>query len=107
METMVSIKSHSDALAHLGTRLRAARLARDEPMAMFARRIGVSVPTLRQMETGAPTVAIGYWVEALTTLGRVQELDAILAPAGGLLERAREARRPQRLRARRVVRSGE
>ena len=52
----------------LGQRLRLARLAREDCQQSFVFRIGVSVPTLRKMETGSPQVAIGTWVKALDLL---------------------------------------
>jgi transcriptional regulator with XRE-family HTH domain len=98
---MDSINETGDAIAQLGTRLRTARLARNEPMAVFARRIGVSVPTLRHMESGLTTVQIGYWANALWTLGRLDDVRTLLAPQGDLISRARIAQAPQRRRARR------
>lgn len=103
---MVSVDECSKALQALGARLRAARLARNEPMSTFAHRIGVSVPTLRAMESGVPTVQIGYWVLALWAIGQLDDLDRIFEQRGGLIERAREARRLGRKRARRPVKSG-
>ena len=67
METMVSINPYP-ALNELGARLRAERLARNEPQARFAARLGVSVPTLRRMEQGDPTAQIGHWLVALELL---------------------------------------
>jgi transcriptional regulator with XRE-family HTH domain len=96
---MVSITGAANALAQLGARLRAARLARDESMAVFAQRLGVSVPTLRAMERGADTVAIGYWANALWALDRISELDAVLVPAESLLDIARRAGQRSRQRA--------
>jgi len=42
-------------LQALGTRLREERLRRNETQALFAARVGVSVPTLRKMEAGDPS----------------------------------------------------
>ena len=66
-------------LQNLGSRLRAERIRRNETQALFAARIGVSVPTLRKMESGDPTVMVGYWSIALEILDRAGDLDAILA----------------------------
>lgn len=96
---MVSIIVSADALVDLGGRLRAARIAGNQTMAVFAARLGVSVPTLRDMERGAPTVQIGTWVNALWALDRLEELAGVLAQRASLLDRAREANRPQRNRA--------
>ena len=76
----------------MGSRLRSARLARNEPMSVFAERIGVSVPTLREMERGSSTVQIGFWLNAFWALGRLDELSPLIAERESLIERARRAR---------------
>ena len=86
---MFSINETVGHLVELGRRLRAARVARNETMAIFAERIGVSVPTLRAMERGAPSVQVGAWATALWALDRLDDLGTLLAPREGLLERAR------------------
>ena len=68
-------------------------------MAVFAARIGVSVPTLRDMERGAPTVQVGTWVNALWALDRLGDLDAVFAQRASLLDQARAASRRPRQRA--------
>lgn len=77
-----------DSLLRLGARLRAERLARNEPQARFAARLGVSVPTLRRMEQGDATAQIGSWLTALDLLGRAADFDALLAPRTSLFEQA-------------------
>jgi transcriptional regulator with XRE-family HTH domain len=96
---MVSVTAARQELARLGERLRSARLARDEPMATFAQRIGVSVPTLRAMEQGLDTVAIKHWVNALWALDRLGDLAAVLEPKESVLDLARRAQAPRRQRA--------
>jgi transcriptional regulator with XRE-family HTH domain len=88
------------ALRHLGARLRTLRLARDEPQARFAARLGISVPTLRRLEQGDPGTQIGHWFAALETLGRLHEADAWLAPFTSLFAAAAPVP-PVRQRARR------
>lgn len=83
---MISVDSQA-ALRMIGERLRDARLARNEPQARFAVRIGVSVPTLRKLEQGDPDVAVGAFVEALWALDRLGDLDAVLAPGKSLFDR--------------------
>ncbi len=85
-------------LIQLGQRLRDARLNRNEPQREFAVRLGVSIPTLRKMETGDPSVSIGLWVDALDLLGRLSDVDHLLAPRQSLFgqygaEQARKRRR--------------
>lgn len=98
---MVSISSASNEMFRLGVRLRAARIARDEPMRVFAQRIGVSIPTLRAMEQGRDTVAIKHWANALWALDRLSDLAAVLEERISPLDLARQQSRPQRRRARR------
>lgn len=68
-----------EKLRSLGSRLRAERLRRNDTQTMFAARLGISVPTLRKMESGDPRVLVGYWLAALNVLDRAGDLDAILA----------------------------
>lgn len=100
---MIAVTQPSLELAQLGARLRAARIARDESMQLFAQRIGISVPTLRAMERGADTVQIKHWANALWALDRLQDLTAVLTAADSPLDRARQqAQQPRpRQRARR------
>ena len=86
-------------LQNLGSRLRAERLRRNETQALFAARIGVSVPTLRKMESGDPTVMVGYWSTALEVLDRAGDLDAILAEPEDLFAKYEQMKAPSRRRA--------
>lgn len=74
------------------------RLRRDEAQALFAARLGVSVPTLRKMEEGSPSVLIGHWVAALEILDRAGDLEKVLAEPEDLFEKMaqREAPVPRR-----------
>lgn len=80
----------------IGRRLRAARLERDEPMALFAERLGVSEGTVRAMERGLPTVQIGTWLNALWLLDRLDEIRHVLEPRESLLDRARAEQKQRR-----------
>lgn len=103
MQCMIAITESALELVQLGARLRAARLARDESMQLFAQRIGISVPTLRAMESGVASVQVGYWLRALWALDRLHDLAGVLAPSESVLDRARAlAAQPKaRRRARR------
>jgi hypothetical protein len=85
MQIVVTVKTggrmfnHDASLKNLGFRLRGERLKRNDSQSVFAARVGVSVPTLRKMEAGDPTVMIGNWVSALDVLERVKDLNAVLA----------------------------
>ena len=59
-----------DALAKLGADLAVARLRRKESLASWATRMGVTVPTLMNMEAGEPSVSIGIYLTALWLIGR-------------------------------------
>ena len=98
---MITVNEAADGLAKLGSRLRAALLERDEPMRVFADRIGVSVPTLRAMEQGVDTVAVRHWANALWALDRLADLAAVLQQSPSPLDLARLQAKPQRQRARR------
>jgi transcriptional regulator with XRE-family HTH domain len=86
-------------LQNLGSRLRGERLRRNETQALFAARIGVSVPTLRKMEAGDPTVLVGYWSAALEVLDRAGDMDAILAAPEDLFVKYEQMQTPSRRRA--------
>ncbi len=82
------------ALRSLGENLAIARVRRRESQRAWARRLGVSVPTLIRMERGDPGVGAGIYATALWLMGRVNALPAVAAPAedqGALESDVREA----------------
>lgn len=68
------------ALTQLGANLAVARLRRKESLATWARRIGVTVPTLMRMEAGDAGVGIGIYASALWVIGRDGALPGLAAP---------------------------
>lgn len=105
---MFSNNETSDALLALGVRLRQARIAKGDSQALFARRIGISVPTLRDLEQGNPRVSLGIYVAALWALSRLHELDLLLIPQKSLFEQfarrpAERQRAPRRAKAKASV----
>jgi hypothetical protein len=70
-----------DALGKLGADLAVARLRRKESLASWATRMGVSVPTLMNMEAGEPSVSVGIYLTALWMIGRDSALGELAAPA--------------------------
>lgn len=89
------------ALQRLGENLAVARIRRHETQAEWARRIGVSRPTLIRMEQGDPGVGVGIYATALWLMGRAEALPDLAAPGedrGALETDVREAlkRRPVR-----------
>ncbi|MFT5240325.1 MAG: transcriptional regulator with XRE-family HTH domain [Kiritimatiellia bacterium] len=88
-----------EKLKGLGSRLRAERLRRNDTQVIFAARLGISVPTLRKMESGDPSVLVGYWVAALNVLDRAGDLDAILAAPEDLFAKYDQVKTPLPRRA--------
>ena len=103
MYVMLEFKEERRYLAELGARLKTLRLARNDTMAVFAQRLGVSAGTLRAMEHGTATVQIGAWVRALWVLDRLDDLGGVLAQKASLLEQVRMPRSRFRQRASRRV----
>jgi len=82
------------ALKQLGENLAIARKRRRESQRVWAKRLGVSVPTLIRLERGDPGVGIGIVATALWMLGRAQALPALADPEtdrGALEMNVREA----------------
>jgi transcriptional regulator with XRE-family HTH domain len=90
------------ALRGLGENLAIARVRRRESQRVWAKRLGISVPTLIRMERGDPGVGAGIYATALWLIGTVTGLATLAAPAadiGALEDDVRKAA------ARRSVRS--
>ena len=68
------------ALAQLGADLAVARLRRKESLKTWAKRIGVSVPTLMRLEAGEPSVSLGVLATALWLVGRDAALATLATP---------------------------
>jgi len=68
------------ALDKLGADLAVARLRRKESLKTWAKRMGVTVPTLLRLESGDPTVSLGIVASALWLLQRDGELGNLAAP---------------------------
>jgi len=96
---MRQVKETVTLLENLGARLRRARLDRNDSMATFSERLGVSEKTVRALEQGLPTVQVGTWINALWLLDAVEPLERLLEPRESLLERARRADTTPRRRA--------
>jgi transcriptional regulator with XRE-family HTH domain len=89
------------SLQLLGENLAVARIRRHETQSEWARRMGVSRPTLIRMEQGDPGVGVGIYATALWMMGRAEALPDLAAPTedrGALEADVREAmkRRPVR-----------
>ena len=68
------------AIEKLGADLAVARLRRRESLKTWAKRMGVSVPTLQRLEAGDPAVSIGIVATALWLIQRDGELRNLAAP---------------------------
>jgi transcriptional regulator with XRE-family HTH domain len=68
------------ALRQLGENLAIARIRRHESQRVWAKRLGVSVPTLIRMERGDAGVGAGIYATALWLIGRVASLPGTAAP---------------------------
>ncbi len=72
--------STTAAIEKLGLDLAIARLRRKESLRSWAKRLGVSVPTLQRLEAGDPGVGIGIVATALWLIRRDSELAKLAAP---------------------------
>lgn len=82
------------ALRRLGENLAIARIRRNESQRVWAKRVGISVPTLIRMERGDAGVAGGVYATALWLIGRVDALPDVAAPdadRGALEQDVRQA----------------
>ena len=68
------------ALKRLGENLAIARGRRKESQRNWAKRLGVSVPTLIRLEHGDPGVGLGIVATALWMIGRIDALPQLAAP---------------------------
>jgi hypothetical protein len=68
------------ALRSLGENLALARVRRKESQRVWAKRLGVSIPTLIRMEQGEPSVAVGVYATALWMIDRAAALPGLAEP---------------------------
>ena len=93
-----------DAMVDLGRSVRAARMRRRMTAADFAGRVGVSLPTLRKLESGDPGVSWGIVATALWVLGLLDPVrDAVRPENDGLAALIEVDRLPKRVRRRREI----
>ncbi|NLT71004.1 MAG: helix-turn-helix transcriptional regulator [Verrucomicrobiaceae bacterium] len=92
------------ALAHFAALLRIRRKERNLKLDELADRLGVSIPTVRKMLEGSPSVAAGTYFQAAHLLG-VPLFDPDSDRLAATATRAAEidALLPQRIRTRKVV----
>lgn len=68
------------ALQQLGADLRIARERRGESLRAWAVRMAVSVPTLRRLEAGDPSVGVAVYATALWLVGKAGALGELASP---------------------------
>src|SRR5438552_1735086 len=68
-----------DALLRLGTRINRARRARYMTQADLASKSGVSLSTIAAIESGAPTVQMGFYLCALFAVDSLAGLEKVAA----------------------------
>ena len=68
------------ALQKLGENLAIARIRRRESQRVWAKRLGVSVPTLIRLEQGDPGIGLGILATAVWLLGRAGVLADLADP---------------------------
>lgn len=66
-------------LVALGQRVRNARLRRRISQALMAERIGISLPTIRKLEAGDPTISVATLIRALHVLQLGADIDLLAA----------------------------
>ncbi len=94
--------SSSKEMESLGERLKDARLRRRFSMETVCSRANLSRPTLSKIESGDPTVAIGYYVQVLRVLGLTDDL-SLIAKEDALGRRLQDESLPRRRRAPRRI----
>lgn len=70
----------TQALGALGQNLALARIRRKESQRLWAKRLGVSIPTLIRMERGEAGVSIGVYATALWLMGRAPAIVELADP---------------------------
>jgi transcriptional regulator with XRE-family HTH domain len=71
----------AQSLARLGENLAIARLRRRESQRDWAKRLGISVPTLIRLERGDAGVGMGIYATALWLIGRAAAIPDLAAPS--------------------------
>lgn len=89
----------ADGLREIGQAIKAARLRRRQPASDLASRVGVSLPTLRKLEQGNPTVSLGVFAKAAWVLGLLPAIRGAVSPENDHVAAAIETSRlPSRAR---------
>ncbi|MDZ4259799.1 MAG: helix-turn-helix domain-containing protein [Gemmatimonadales bacterium] len=91
-------------IRRLGRSIRVARLRRRWTQALLAEKVGVSTPTIQNLERGKPGVSLGVLVTVLWALGLEDALAPLMDPAEdqtgaalGLAQLGHRVRRTQKI----------
>ena len=90
-------------IAQRGQHIATARKRRGETQAQWARKLGVSQPTMARIERGDPAVAMASYVMCLWLINQAQGLADLIAPAqdhAALAQELTRLRTPRRAPAR-------
>jgi len=91
---MLSLEA-KNALILLGQRIKEERLKRNEKQSRFAVRLGVSVPTLRKLESGDPTVSLGVFAETVCLFEKLSDLERLFSSKKDLFSEWEQTKRPK------------
>ncbi len=83
-------------LTRIGSGIKTARLRRNMSQQQLADRVGVSVLTIRAVEEGKASTAIGSYIHAMWVLGLIETLSSVADPsldAEGLVLEGADRRR--------------
>ncbi len=78
-KTAIVLPKAEELLRTFGENIRLARLRRNITAKLEAERAGISIATLAKIENGAPTVAIGHYMQVLLTLGLERDILKVAA----------------------------
>lgn len=84
------------ALIEVGRLIQVARRRRKMTAIEFGKRVGVDRRTISQLEAGAPTVSLGTFIQALSTLDLSRGLEVALQPetdVEAIIQEVRKIRR--------------
>jgi len=87
------------SLRQSGKNIRIARKKRRMPLKEMSNRTMVSIPTLRKVESGEPSVGIGIFLQVLWVLQLHSDFESITDPDNDVIgKRLEKERLPERVR---------
>lgn len=86
-------------LRQLGNHIYIARKRRKQSLAKYAARMQVSIPTLRKVEAGDPSVSVAAYATALWIIGRVHLLGELANPETDEIALLQELRKIKKSKA--------